>query len=69
MPLILVASLDRTKILLLLWQARAGMTKHAQAGMDFVIIGRKNTLKRPFSDLMSDMIIALKKLKTYREGI
>lgn len=45
------------------------MTKHAQLGMDFVIIGRKNTLKRPFADLMSDITLALKKLKTYREGI
>jgi len=45
------------------------MTEHAQLGMDFVIIGRKNTLKRPFSGLMADIKIALKKLQTYREGI
>ena len=45
------------------------MTKHAQVGMDFVIIGRKNTLRRPFADLVSDLTVALKKLKTYREGI
>jgi ribonuclease P protein component len=45
------------------------MTKHAQEGMDFVIIGRKNTLTRPFPALMADMTAALKKLETYREGI
>jgi len=45
------------------------MTKHAQGGMDFVIIGRKNTLTRPFTALMADMTTALKKLETYREGI
>ena len=45
------------------------MTKHAQGGMDFVIIGRKNALKRPFTALMADMTAALKKLETYREGI
>lgn len=43
------------------------MTQHAQGGMDFVVIGRKNTLKRPFTALMADMTVALKKLKTYRE--
>ena len=45
------------------------MTKHAQGGMDFVIIGRKNALTRPFTALMADMTTALKKLETYREGI
>ena len=45
------------------------MTKYAQGGMDFVIIGRKNALKRPFTALMADMMAALKKLETYREGI
>lgn len=45
------------------------MTKHAQEGTDFVIIGRKNTLTRPFTALMADMTAALKKLETYREGI
>jgi RNase P protein component len=45
------------------------MTRHAHEGMDFVIIGRKNTLTRPFAALMADMTAALKKLETYREGI
>lgn len=42
------------------------MTEHAQAGFDFVIIGRKNTLKRPFSALQGDLTTALKKLDAYR---
>ena len=41
------------------------MTKHAQKGNDFVIIGRKSTLKRPFPALITDMTLALKKLQTY----
>ena len=45
------------------------MSNHAQEGTDIVIIGRKNTLKRPFSALTADMKVALKKLQTYREGI
>jgi ribonuclease P protein component len=45
------------------------MIKHAQEGTDFVIIGRKNTLKRPFEALKSDLTVALKKLETNREGI
>ena len=44
------------------------MSKHAQGGTDFVVIGRKNTLKRPFAALIADMTMALKKLQTYREG-
>tara|TARA_B100000676_G_C17474939_1_gene530516 strand:+ start:76 stop:429 length:354 start_codon:yes stop_codon:yes gene_type:complete len=42
------------------------MTKHAQARMDFVIIGRINTLTRPHTALIADMTKALIKLKTYR---
>ena len=42
------------------------MTEHAQPGVDFVIIGRKTSLKRPFSDLEGDLTTALKKLDAYR---
>ena len=42
------------------------MTEHAQGQVDFVIIGRKNTLTRPFSALMGDLTTALKKLDAYR---
>jgi ribonuclease P protein component len=42
------------------------MTEHAQPGMDFVIIGRRNSLKRSFSDLECDLTTALKKLDAYQ---
>jgi ribonuclease P protein component len=42
------------------------MTEHARPGMDFVIIGRRNSLTRPFSDLESDLTTALKKLDAYQ---
>jgi len=41
------------------------MTQHAQPGVDFVIIGRKNSLSRPFSALECDLTTALKKLDAY----
>jgi len=42
------------------------MTQHAREGFDFVIIGRKNTLARPFSALIEDLTTALKKLEAYQ---
>lgn len=42
------------------------MTEHAVPGFDFVIIGRKNTLSRPFGALIGDLTTALKKLDAYR---
>jgi ribonuclease P protein component len=42
------------------------MTEHAQLGIDFVIIGRKNSLKRPFASLERDLTTALKKLDAYQ---
>ncbi|NQU58369.1 MAG: ribonuclease P protein component [Rhodospirillales bacterium] len=42
------------------------MTEHAQQGMDFVIIGRRNSLTRPFTALEGDLTTALKKLDAYR---
>lgn len=42
------------------------MTEHAQPGIDFVIIGRRNSLKRPFSSLECDLTSALKKLDAYQ---
>ncbi len=41
------------------------MTEHAAKGLDFVIIGRKNTLARPYSALMGDLKTALKKLDAF----
>jgi ribonuclease P protein component len=42
------------------------MTDHAQQGLDFVIIGRKNTLARLYTALLGDLTTALKKLDAYR---
>ena len=42
------------------------MGSHARAGYDFVVIGRKVTLKRPFSSLLGDLETSLKKLDAYR---
>ncbi len=42
------------------------MTEHALEGFDFVIIGRQNTLTRPYSALVRDLTTALKKLDAYR---
>lgn len=42
------------------------LTNQAADGFDFVIIGRKNTLKRPFQALLHDLTMALKKLDAYR---
>lgn len=35
---------------------------HAKAGWDYVVIGRKETLTRPYQDLQKDMRRCLKKL-------
>ena len=40
----------------------------AKPGFDFVIIGRKTTVTRPFSTLIRDLETALKKLNAYRES-
>lgn len=42
------------------------MTDHAMAGVDFVVIGRRNALTRPFSDLIGDLTASLRKLDAYR---
>jgi ribonuclease P protein component len=41
---------------------------HAVAGIDFVVIGRAATIKRPFAALLSDLETALKRLQAYRDG-
>lgn len=42
------------------------MGEHASGGHDFVIIGRQGTIKRSFSDILSDLETALKKMGAYR---
>ncbi|MEE9196110.1 MAG: hypothetical protein V3U44_09730 [Alphaproteobacteria bacterium] len=41
------------------------MPVHARAGHDFVLIGRRATLKRPFPALVGDLETALRKLDAY----
>lgn len=40
--------------------------EHAAPGVDFVVIGRQGTLKRPFPGLIADLEAALQRLDTYR---
>jgi len=43
--------------------ARTVLAEHGRAGWDYVLIGRANaTAQRPFDDLQSDLIYALRKL-------
>lgn len=41
---------------------------NARSGYDFVVIGRAATLTRPFSALVSDLRIALKRLDAFEES-
>ncbi len=41
---------------------------HAKETLDYVIIGRRQTLKRPYVDLIGDLTAALKQLGAYRDG-
>lgn len=47
------------------------MPAHAKGGFDFVVIGRKRTLRRPFTALIADLETALKRLEAYdaRKGV
>lgn len=40
----------------------------AVRGTDYVLIGRAGTMARPFDALLRDLVSALKRLKSYREG-
>ena len=44
------------------------MPVHAKEGFDFVVIGRKRTLRRPFTALLADLETALKRLEAYGTG-
>ena len=45
------------------------MPTHAMGGFDFVVIGRKRTLRRPFTALLADLETALRRLQAYDAGI
>jgi ribonuclease P protein component len=41
------------------------MPQRAKQGYDYVLIGRRGTLTRPFNDLVSDLETALKRVEAY----
>lgn len=43
------------------------MPAHARPGSDYVLIGRRETLDRPFALLLQDLQAALKRLGAYRD--
>ncbi len=49
-------------------KAAAGqvMTVHAVPGMDYVLVARAETVKRPFPGLIADLETALRRLKVWR---
>ena len=49
-------------------KAAAGqvMTVHAVPGMDYVLVARAETVKRPFPGLIADLETALRRLKMWR---
>ena len=44
------------------------MPKHAAPGRDYVLIGRKATLRRPYADLLADLLVALRRTKSLAPG-
>jgi len=43
------------------------MPLHARPGSDYVLIGRRETIERPFALLLQDLQAALKRLGAYRD--
>lgn len=41
---------------------------HAESGRDYVVIGRRATLRRPFDALVDDLETALKRVGAFRDG-
>jgi ribonuclease P protein component len=46
--------------------AEAIMPTHARQGFDYVVIGRRQSLTRPFPDLLQDLEVALRKVRAER---
>lgn len=42
---------------------------HASAGVDYVVIGRKETLERPYSLLLQDLLAALKRVGALQKTV
>lgn len=47
--------------------AQALFPEHAAPGSDYVLIGRRETLDRPYALLLQDLQLALKRLGVYRD--
>lgn len=45
------------------------MPRHAAPGRDYVLIGRQATLRRPYADLLADLLLALRRTKSLRPGV
>ncbi|WP_419903648.1 ribonuclease P protein component [Kiloniella sp.] len=43
------------------------LSEYGKAGHDYVLIGRKTTIFRPYEDLKKDLIFALQRVKTDRK--
>ena len=57
------------------WRATASnggcaevIPKHAAPNHDYVLIGRKATLRRPYADLLSDLLVALRRTESLAPG-
>ncbi|HYD69132.1 ribonuclease P protein component [Azospirillum sp.] len=48
--------------------ARLILPAHAAPGHDFVLVARKDTADRPWTDLLGDLTAALKRLGLWRDG-
>lgn len=46
--------------------AREVLPMHAQPGLDYVIVGRRQTLDRPYAALVGDLRDAMKRLRAWR---
>jgi ribonuclease P protein component len=44
------------------------MPAHAAGGIDYVLIARGDTPRRPFPALLADLETALRRLEAWREG-
>jgi ribonuclease P protein component len=44
------------------------LERHAEPGMDFVLIARPTTVERDYQALVGDLVAGLKRLKLYRGG-
>lgn len=49
--------------------AEAVLTEHAAPGHDYVVIGRGNTVRRPFAALNEDFETALRRLGVWRDSM